>query len=205
MDGCTDRRTDGTQVMRSMGRRHSRLAVAVGTGALALLAACSSNNSASTTSTTTPLTTTSNAPSTTASNGGLVASSSVATLGVVLVSKTGATLYRYAPDGTGSPTCVGGCASAWPPLTVPAGSGTLTAGSGVPSADLGTVARSGGVLQVTYKKMPLYTYAGDSTSGQSNGQGVGGVWFVIPVSGGSATATTGTLATSTTTKPMAGY
>lgn len=209
MDRCADRAIAGQMVVRPTYRRpyrrHARLTGAVGTAALALLAACSSNNSSSTPSTTAPMTTTSNASTTTAPIGAVVASSSVATLGVILVSKSGATLYRYAPDSTGHPTCVGACASAWPPLIVPAGSATPTAGSGVAPSDLGTVTRSGGALQVTYKKMPLYTYTGDSMSGQSSGQGVGGVWFVIPVSGGTSTAVTGTIATSTPTKPTSGY
>ena len=124
---------------------------------------------------------------------------------MVLVSRTGATLYRYAPDGTGAPTCTGACATAWPPLIVPAGSTAPAAGSGVTSADLGTVTRSDGALQVTYKKMPLYTYAGDASSGQTNGQGVGGVWFVVPVSDAGSTAAAGTIVTPSTTKPASGY
>ena len=209
MDGSNEARKaageDGDLVVRPTYRRHWRLVGAVGTAALALLAACGSSNSPSSASTTTSTTATSNSSSTTAPVPGVVDASRVGTHGVVLVSRTGATLYRYAPDGTGAPTCTGACATAWPPLTVPAGSTAPTAGSGVPSSDLGTVARSDGALQVTYKKMPLYTYAGDATSGQANGQGVEGVWFVVPVPGANSTAPTGTTVTTSTTKPTSGY
>ena len=32
--------------------------------------------------------------------------------------------------------------------------------------------------QVTYNSRLLYTYAGDSKPGDTNGEGIGGVWFV---------------------------
>jgi len=209
MDGRNNARDaageDAGKVVSPTERRRWRLASAGGTAALVLLAACGSSNSSSTTTTTASTATTSSSSSTTAPVSGVVEASSVGTHGVVLVSRTGVTLYRYAPDGTGAPTCTGACSTAWPPLTVPAGSTAPAAGSGVTSADLGTVARSDGALQVTYKKMPLYTYAGDATSGQANGQGVGGVWFVVPVSGANSTASTGATATTSTTKPTSGY
>jgi Secreted repeat of unknown function len=44
---------------------------------------------------------------------------------------------------------------------------------------LGTITRSGGVVQATYNGYPLYTYGGDMSAGQTSGNGVGGVWHVI--------------------------
>ena len=38
--------------------------------------------------------------------------------------------------------------------------------------------------QVTYNGHPLYFYAGDSGPHQTNGQGVGGIWYVINTDGG---------------------
>jgi predicted lipoprotein with Yx(FWY)xxD motif len=181
------------------------VAAAGGTAAVAvLLAACGSSGSSSTTTTAAPVTSTSGSPTTSAPAPGVVDASTVGTHGVILVTKTGVTLYRYTPDGTGAPTCTGGCATAWPPLTVPAGTNPVTAGSGVTASDLGTVARSDGSLQVTYKKMPLYTFAGDSAPGQANGQGVGGIWFVVPATA-TTSATGGSGATTTTTKSGYGY
>ncbi|TMK56570.1 MAG: hypothetical protein E6G60_18020, partial [Actinobacteria bacterium] len=33
--------------------------------------------------------------------------------------------------------------------------------------------------QVAYNDHLLYTYSGDSSAGQMNGQGIGGVWHVV--------------------------
>jgi predicted lipoprotein with Yx(FWY)xxD motif len=143
-------------------------------------------------------TTTTAAKSTTSS----VAATSRGSLGVILIDRSGRTLYRYSADGTGKPTCTGGCAAAWPPLTVPAGTVHVTGTAGVSSADLGTVALPGGALQVTFRGMPLYRFSGDAKAGDTNGQGTGGTWFVVPVAmvAPPATSTTG-LATTTTTLP----
>jgi hypothetical protein len=41
---------------------------------------------------------------------------------------------------------------------------------------------------VTLKGWALYRFAGDTAPGQTNGQGVGGTWFVVNPSGGKALA-----------------
>ncbi len=123
----------------------------------------------------------------------------VGTVGSVLVDASGMTVYRYTPDGTGSPTCTGSCATAWPPVTVPAGTAHVAGGSGIATGSLGTVARSDGTLQVTYKGMPLYRYSGDTQAGQANGQGAGGIWYVITVTSTPAAPTT------TAARPASGY
>jgi predicted lipoprotein with Yx(FWY)xxD motif len=118
-------------------------------------------------------------------------------LGKVLVTSSGATLYRYTPDGTaGKATCTGGCASLWPPLTVPAGTTAPKGGPGV--GKLGTTAAAHGVRVVTYHGMPLYRYAPDSGT-STQGQGIGGIWFVVHPS--SAATTTPTTAKA----PSSGY
>jgi predicted lipoprotein with Yx(FWY)xxD motif len=45
--------------------------------------------------------------------------------------------------------------------------------------DLGVTTRTGGAKQVTYGGHPLYYFKGDTAPGQTKGQGVGGVWFLI--------------------------
>jgi hypothetical protein len=89
-------------------------------------------------------------------------------------------------------------------LTVPAGTMHVTGTAGVSSADLGTVALSGGALQVTFRGMPLYRFSGDAKPGDTNGQGTAGMWFVVPVAmvapPPTAPSTTG-VATTTTTPP----
>jgi len=107
-------------------------------------------------------------------------------LGVVVETSKGFTLYRYSPDTSKKVACLAGCDQAWPPLTLPKGVLKATAGPGVTQKLLGTVKRPGGALQVTYRGYPLYRYAGDSGPGQTNGQGIGGVWHVVAAKGPSA-------------------
>jgi predicted lipoprotein with Yx(FWY)xxD motif len=107
-------------------------------------------------------------------------------LGTYLTGAGGMTLYVRTSDPAGGSSCTGGCATAWPPLTVAAGTQAL-AGTGVSGA-LGTFARPDGSLQVTHNGQALYYYAADAKSGDTTGQGVGGIWFVAPVTGTSGAA-----------------
>jgi len=131
----------------------------------------------------------------------VVATGSRGSFGVILTDgQDGPTLYRYTPDGTGPSTCYGACATAWPPLTVPAGTTVVVGGAGVPAGSLGTTKRTDGTLQVTFRGMPLYRYALDSTATATSGQGVDGTWFVVQPTG-----TTSTSGSSTTTTTASGY
>ena len=106
-------------------------------------------------------------------------------LGTVLVTNKGYALYTFPPDAARHVTCTGGCASAWPPLTLHAGQ-TVTAGAGVHAGLLGTVPGPDGSRVVTYHGWPLYTYLGDASPGHAAGQGKnddGGYWYVMRPSG----------------------
>jgi predicted lipoprotein with Yx(FWY)xxD motif len=98
----------------------------------------------------------------------------------VLSDAQGTTLYRYTPDTPGVSVCTGGCATTWPPLTLPAGVSKPVAGPGV--TNLGTIKRADGSLQVTYMGMPLYRYVGDTSRTDATGQGLGGTWYVLKAS-----------------------
>ncbi|MFK7887935.1 MAG: di-heme oxidoredictase family protein [Gammaproteobacteria bacterium] len=88
--------------------------------------------------------------------------------------RPGFALYVFDNDpGTGGSTCNGGCATNWPPLLVEDG-----AASG--ASDLGMITRDDSSLQATYQDRPLYFYAGDNTASDTNGQGLGGVWWLVP-------------------------
>ena len=71
---------------------------------------------------------------------------------------------------------------AWPPLTVD-DAGRLSGGDGVDASLLGTTEHPAAGIQVTYNGWPLYFFAGDSAPGDTNGQGQGGVWYVIDPAG----------------------
>ena len=97
-------------------------------------------------------------------------------VGAYLTGTDGRTLYTFKPDRANSSTCTEGCAGTWPPFTVSAAD-TLTAGPGVTGA-LTTFARPDGSMQVAYNGTPLYYFTNDTTAGDTNGQGIGGNWFV---------------------------
>jgi predicted lipoprotein with Yx(FWY)xxD motif len=104
-------------------------------------------------------------------------------LGKILVTAQGHTLYLFAPDKRGKSVCYGSCASYWPPLLV---SGKPSAGVGVKASLLGMTTRKDGKHQVTYNGHPLYTYVGDKAAGKTSGQGLnlsGGLWWVVSPAG----------------------
>src|ERR1041385_7855562 len=90
-------------------------------------------------------------------------------LGKILVTAQGRTLYLFAPDKKNRSVCYGSCASYWPPLLV---TGKPAAGAGVKASLLGVAMRKDGKHQVTYNGHPLYTYVGDSAAGKTKGQGL---------------------------------
>lgn len=103
---------------------------------------------------------------------GVMVNTATTSLGTVLVGPNGLTLYTHAGDTATSSTCTGGCATAWPPLSVTAGANALP-GTGV-TGTLATLTRADGSVQVTYNGMPLYGWQGDSKPGDVTGDGVNG-------------------------------
>jgi predicted lipoprotein with Yx(FWY)xxD motif len=113
------------------------------------------------------------APTTTAAQ-----AASGATVADILVDGDGRTLYAFTKDKGDQSACSGQCATNWPALT-----GTATAGTGVQASLLSTSMQANGDTQVTYGGRPLYYFAGDAKPGDTNGQGVGNVWFVLTADG----------------------
>ncbi len=103
-----------------------------------------------------------------------------AALGSFLVDSKGMTLYLYTVDTPNTTNCYGPCAVAWPPLLT---SGAPIAGTGVDASLLGTTTRTDGTTQVTYNGWPLYYFATDKVAGDTTGENVQGVWFVITPAG----------------------
>jgi predicted lipoprotein with Yx(FWY)xxD motif len=132
-----------------------------------------------------------------ASSKGVTVSIASAKVGKILVS--GKTLYTLS---TGNAACTGQCLKIWPALVLPKGVTRATAGKGVSASKLGTIARAGGTLQVTYGGKALYWFAGDSAAGQVNGNNVTdtwGTWLVVRLSGAASTAA------KKTSTPSGGY
>ena len=84
-------------------------------------------------------------------------------------------LYTYTKDTAGVSNCTGSCATFWPPYIVSKSQG-LVAGLNINGA-LGTIKRSDGTLQLTYKGAPLYFWSQDGKAGEVTGNNVNG--FVV--------------------------
>ena len=98
-------------------------------------------------------------------------------LGAYLVAGNGMTLYRFTKDAPDVSNCVGECATKWPPYSVSA-SAPVTLGSRV-KGNVSTVTRTDGTIQVLYNGQPLYFWAKDMKIGDTTGNNVNGVWFVV--------------------------
>jgi predicted lipoprotein with Yx(FWY)xxD motif len=95
-------------------------------------------------------------------------------LGDILVDGEGKTLYVFDNDTDENSTCYDDCEANWPPLTE-----EVEAGEGVDASLLSTSEREDGSAQVTYAGRPLYYFAADQAPGDTNGQGIGDVWWVV--------------------------
>ncbi|MEO8828724.1 hypothetical protein [Lapillicoccus sp.] len=119
-------------------------------------------------------------------------------LGSVVVDGQSRTLYMFTKDtkDSGRSSCAGQCLVAWPPLTVDA----------PPTADgvtgtLATIATADGKKQVTLNGWPLYYYSKDTKAGDTTGQDVGKVWFVLDPTGTPVGMPAATTTRQTTSRP----
>ncbi len=101
-------------------------------------------------------------------------------LGQILVDQKGMTLYFFGKDVPDKSNCSGNCLKSWPPLLAV---GNITAGAGVDQSLIGTTTLADGSKIVTYNHLPLYYYAKDTKPGDTNGQDVGSIWFVVSANG----------------------
>lgn len=170
--------------------RHAALLLVAALLAL-LLAACGSAGSSGSSTTTSSSngygstssngysSTSSTTPTATTSSSAAIKTATVTVKGqsmTVLTNAAGDTLYYFKPDTATKAACTASCAKIWPPLlgngsTAPTSATTLTGALTVQSSANGN--------QVQYNGHFLYTFSGDSAPGQANGQGIGGVWFVV--------------------------
>ena len=103
-------------------------------------------------------------------------------LGDILVDSGGMTLYMFMPDREqgGQPTCYGACEETWPAFEFTDG---LEAGDGLEQLLLDSVERKDGSAQATYNGAPLYHFSGDQAPGDTNGQGMSDLWWVVSPKG----------------------
>jgi predicted lipoprotein with Yx(FWY)xxD motif len=100
--------------------------------------------------------------------------------GEFLVDDKGMSLYLFTKDTPNVSNCYDECATNWPPLLT---TGKPMVGDGVDDSKLGTTERKDGTMQVTYNGWPLYYFAKDTKAGDTTGQEVGDVWYLISPEG----------------------
>ena len=103
---------------------------------------------------------------------GPVEEAEVGSLGTILVTTDGMTVYTLTKDGAAVP-CTGGCLGVWPPVNDAAGT------------------------QAKDKDLPLYTFVQDTAPGDANGDGIesfGGTWNVVKVGAAGAATSPSTAA-----------
>ena len=164
-----------------MSSRAGALAAVAGTAVL--LAACGSSSTPS-----------ANAPAASAPTSSTPSSAAAAIgtakgpAGTYLTGKSGRALYLWAADTGGKSSCSGACAKTWTPLT---STGAPRASGSANASALGTITRSDGSKQVTYKGHPLYYYAPDTGPGMTTGQGTnsfGAKWWLVSPAGSPITS-----------------
>jgi len=122
-------------------------------------------------------------------------------LGTIIVNGSGQTLYLDAGDKPPHFACTGGCLQAWPPLIA---NGTLKAKGSAKQSLLKTVKGANGKKWVTYNGHPLYTFASDSSSNPTSGEGVNGFYVVSPAGQKVTHAPNASTTTTTTTTSSSG-
>ena len=102
-------------------------------------------------------------------------------LGSTIVNGAGHTAYFYDHDtaNSGKSACTGQCSAIWSAITSASKTPTVTGITGT----VGTIPGGSGKLLVTVNGLPIYTYGGDSASGDTNGQGFGGIWWAAGADG----------------------
>ncbi|MFU8772223.1 MAG: hypothetical protein ACNA8H_07370, partial [Anaerolineales bacterium] len=103
-----------------------------------------------------------------------------AEFGEILVGNEGMTLYIFTIDGPNQSNCDAACLALWPPLLT---EGNPNLGEGIDASLVGSAEMDDGSLIVTYNQMPLYFWVHDRQPGDTSGQGVEGVWFVVSPQG----------------------
>ncbi len=96
-------------------------------------------------------------------------------IGDYLVDGKGMTLYYFTKDVSGKSNATAAIIANWPIFYV----SNIVVPPSLNAADFGSITEANGNMQSTYKGWPLYYYVKDQASGDTLGQGINGVWFVI--------------------------
>jgi predicted lipoprotein with Yx(FWY)xxD motif len=96
-------------------------------------------------------------------------------VGKHLTDADGMSLYWFVKDSAGKSNCKGGCLEKWPAFYRAA----IVPPAGVDASDFGTLTRDDGQKQTTFRGYPLYYFFKDKQAGDTNGQGIKNIWYLI--------------------------
>jgi predicted lipoprotein with Yx(FWY)xxD motif len=98
-------------------------------------------------------------------------------IGSYLADEKGMTLYLFKKDSPGKSACAatGGCLEKWPLFYAE----KIAPAAGIDAAAIGVITRDDGKKQTTYRGLPLYYFFKDKADGDSLGQGVNSVWYIV--------------------------
>ncbi len=100
---------------------------------------------------------------------------SKAIIGNYLVDNRGITLYYTVSDRPGYSNLPDETLSSWPAFYV----SNILVPPSLNASNFGTYTRDNNVKQTTYKGYPLYYFFQDKAAGDTLGNKLGGVWFVV--------------------------
>ncbi|HWR98693.1 MAG TPA: hypothetical protein VN317_09765 [Candidatus Methanoperedens sp.] len=96
-------------------------------------------------------------------------------VGSYLTDTEGKALYWFTKDAPSKSACAGPCVEKWPLYYRE----KVAPPSGLKDEEFGTITREDGKKQSCFRGYPLYYWVGDAAAGDTKGQGVNAVWFVI--------------------------
>lgn len=98
-------------------------------------------------------------------------------VGSYLADEKGMTVYLFKKDMPNKSVCgvANGCLEKWPIFYAE----KIEPAAGIDAAQIGTITRDDGKKQTTYKGLPLYYFFKDKAAGDTMGQGVNNVWYVV--------------------------
>lgn len=98
-------------------------------------------------------------------------------IGSYLTDEQGITLYLFKKDSPGKSACgvAGGCIDKWPVFYAE----NFKTAPGIDPANIAVITREDGQKQITYKGLPLYYFIKDKAAGDTLGQGLNNVWYIV--------------------------
>lgn len=96
-------------------------------------------------------------------------------IGKYLTDTEGMTLYWFKNDSTGHSACTGGCVGNWPLFHRE----KVAPPAGLSSDEFGTITREDGAKQATFRGYPLYYFKGDAKPGDTKGNDMMDLWYVV--------------------------